>query len=64
MIPGFFHWMSDGEVPVDIRRPAFQDNVLNLTYDGMKWVSASFQWVFPGILLLLALFIWIRRKSR
>ncbi|MDY4043342.1 MAG: Gldg family protein [Marinifilaceae bacterium] len=64
MIPSFFHWMSDGEVPVDIRRPAFKDNILHLSYNEMVWASTFFQWIFPGVLLLLALFVWIRRRSR
>ena len=64
LVPAIFHWMSDGEVPVDVRRPAFSDNVLHLTASSVKWTSTFFNWVFPGMLLLLALFVWLRRRGR
>ena len=64
IILGSFHWLSDGEAPVDVRRPLPIDNDIFLGKEGAKVTKVAFIWVIPGLILLLALFVWIRRRSR
>ncbi len=62
-ILGAFYWLSDEEVPVDVRRPAPQDNTL---YVGMSLMRLT-KWIMIGLLPILMLIaytiIWIRRRS-
>lgn len=64
IILGSFHWLSDGEAPVDVRRPLPIDNDIFLGKEGAKITKVAFTWVIPGLILLLALLVWIRRRSR
>ena len=64
LIAGGFHWLSDGEVPIDIRRPQAPDNEVFLNERSASILSAMFVWILPCFLLLLALFIWLRRRGR
>lgn len=64
LIQGIFSWLADGKVPIDVRRPSAPDNKLSVSESGayrMKIVSMA---VIPGIVLLLYLWIWIKRRSR
>ena len=64
IVQGGFFWMSDNEVPIDVRRPFAMDNSITTSETGANVVRYFMVGGFPGILLLLALFIWIRRRSR
>lgn len=64
IVQGGFFWMSDNEVPIDVRRPYSLDNKISTTEKGAKVLRYMLLGVFPGLLLFLALFIWIRRRSR
>lgn len=64
IIQGSFFWLSDYEVPIDVRRPQATDNQIYTGETGMRISKIMLMWVFPGILLLLSLFIWVRRRSR
>ncbi len=61
-----FRYLSDGEFPVYITRPAGIDNEL-LYIDGkadrkrIKWI---FNAILPALIALLGIFVLIRRKSR
>ncbi len=59
-----FFWLSDDEVPVDIRRPALIDNQLRLTQSGWAISSTLIKWIYPLILLIIGLLILIRRRGR
>ncbi len=64
MAMGIFHWMSDGEVPIDIRRPTPPDNKIHISSKGLD-IS---KWVLHGGLsaLLIVLFLVLilpRRKK-
>ena len=59
-----FFWLSDGEVPIDVRRPAFTDNKLLVEEGDMGLITMSFQWLFPCLILILAMVIWLRRRGR
>ena len=64
VITGGFYWLSDGEVPIDVRRPPVPDKDIYLDQDDMQTAKIVFMGVMPGLLLLLALFIWVRRRGK
>ncbi|MCL2561275.1 MAG: Gldg family protein [Rikenellaceae bacterium] len=64
MITGGFFWFSDYEAPVDVRRPPLTDNKLYIGKKGVANLKIVFKYVMPGILLVLATFIWFRRRGR
>jgi ABC-2 type transport system permease protein len=64
IINGAFYWMSDNEVPIDVRRPSSTDDSIALTKDSMANLKIALSWIIPGIMLILALILWIRRIGR
>jgi len=64
VITGAFYWMSDNEVPIDVRRPPMPDDKINLDKKSMATTKLLLVWVFPGILALCAIVLWIRRRGR
>ena len=64
LVQSLFFWLSDGEVPIDVRRPPFPDNNLLIEESDMGLITMSFQWLFPCLILILALVIWLRRRGR
>ncbi len=64
LITGGFSWFSYGEAPIDIRRPAPTDLYTSLTREDMVYVKALTFGVLPGLMLLLALILGIRRQRK
>ncbi|MRG43583.1 ABC transporter permease subunit [Chitinophaga sp. SYP-B3965] len=64
MIPGMFHWLSYGTVPVDVSRPRPTDNEISLTKDSVKMVRYGLMGLIPGILLIGSAILLIRRKRK
>ncbi|MDO4770410.1 Gldg family protein [Porphyromonas sp.] len=64
MILGAFDWFSDGEVPIDVRRPDSPDKHMELSDATVTWARVVFVWLIPGLMFLTALFIWLRRRGR
>ncbi len=64
MATGMFFWLSDGEVPVDIRRPGHPDNEIYTKESQLTFLNALYKIVMPTLLILVFLLIWLRRKSR
>lgn len=64
LVGGIFHWMSDGQAPLDVCRPLSQDNKVFLDADELPLIKIVFQWIIPGLLFLMGLFIWIRRRGK
>lgn len=64
MIPGMFHWLSYGTVPVDVSRPRSKDNDISLTKGSLYAMKVSLMWVLPGILLVVSSILLIRRKRK
>jgi ABC-2 type transport system permease protein len=58
-----FKWLSNNEYPIDISRPASSDNVIKITPKISSAISVVLKWVVPGVLILLAVFVWIKRRS-
>ncbi|WP_059026218.1 Gldg family protein [Gabonibacter massiliensis] len=64
IIQGAFFWLSDEEVPIDVRRPPVPDDKIYVGETGAYINKIAFMGVFPFVLLFFALFIWIRRRGR
>ena len=64
LITGGFSWFSYGEAPIDIRRPLPTDLYSALTRDDMVYVKALTFGILPGLMLLLALILGIRRQRK
>ena len=62
-ILGIFHWLSNGEYPVDVRRPATPDDDLYIGVNGMKITRYAF-YAFSVLLLGLYLFLWYNRRRK
>ena len=63
-ISGIFYWLTNEELPVDMRRPNQPDRSLNLGKTSWAVSKAGLKWIFPAILICTGMFIWVRRKSR
>ena len=64
LVTGGFFWLSNDEVPIDVRRPALPDNYLRLGITGssvMWWIMCV---VLPVAMAGLGIFSWLRRKGR
>ena len=64
LITGSFFWMSDNEVPIDVRRPALPDDKVYVEKTGSKVIKWSFMIILPLLLAGIGIFLWIRRKGR
>lgn len=64
LVSGGFFWLSDNEVPIDIRRPASPDDKLYLGPTGSKITKWSFVLVLPLLLAAWGILLWVRRKGR
>ncbi len=59
-----FHWLSDGMLPIDVRRDAAPDNKLYVSMDELKTYKMTISYTLPVLLTLLGAFIVLRRKRR
>lgn len=64
LITSSFYWMSDDEVPIDVRRPSLPDNKLYISTAGMLTTKIFSVGVLPLALIIFAILIWVRRKGR
>ena len=64
VITGAFYWMSDNELPIDVRRPSPTDDKLSLDKKSLFNLKIVLMWVWPGLLALCAILIWVRRRGR
>jgi ABC-2 type transport system permease protein len=64
LIMGSFFWMSDNEVPIDVRRPEPPDNKFVVTGNNVKASKYLLMGLLPLLLLGCCLFIWLRRRGR
>ncbi|MBO9635134.1 MAG: Gldg family protein [Chitinophagaceae bacterium] len=64
LIRSAFFWMSDNEVPIDVRRPQSTDDAIALNKKSMFTSKLALVWVLPGLMILTALIGWVRRRSR
>ena len=64
LIPGSFFWLSDEEVPIDVRRPTPPDDLINLSEREASTWTVILRWIIPSLMIVLALVIWLRRRGR
>lgn len=64
IIMGSFYWLSHNEVPIDVRRPVPVDDEVYLSKESMAVWKVVMEWVMPGVLILLYLLLWLRRRGR
>jgi ABC-2 type transport system permease protein len=64
LIESSFFWLSDGEVPIDIRHDVAPDTSLAIGKKGWAFFEYFFKWGLPALLIAAGLLIWIRRKGR
>ncbi|MDE7374518.1 MAG: ABC transporter, partial [Odoribacter sp.] len=64
LITSSFYWMSDDEVPIDVRRPSLPDDKLYISTAGMLTTKIFSVGVLPLALIIFAILIWVRRKGR
>ncbi|MEA5006646.1 MAG: Gldg family protein [Rikenellaceae bacterium] len=63
-IMGAFYWMSDEEVPIDVRRPTPPDDKISMGVPGISVTRWALMGVLPLAMLIFYILIWVRRKSR
>lgn len=63
-ISGAFFWLTDDELPIDMRRPPLPDNALKLGKTSWAIAGFSLKWLFPIALMCCGTIIWLRRKGR
>ena len=64
VILGSFYWLSDEEVPIDVRRPGTTDNDVYLGQVGMSFWGIFLKWILPGLLAVISIVLWMRRRGR
>ncbi len=64
LIMSLFYWLSDEEVPIDVRRPTPPDRKVLLGLTGMKLTKWGMIVLLPVAMLVLYLLLWVRRRSR
>lgn len=64
LVSGFFYWLSNNEVPIDVRRPESKDNELYIGKTGTRFSKRVLLWGLPALLILCSLGLWIRRRGR
>lgn len=64
LINGSFWWMSDEEVPIDMRRDPAKDKSLAVGEKGWAISNIFLKWVYPALLAMAGVFVWIRRRGR
>ncbi|MDE5424383.1 hypothetical protein L3073_19395, partial [Ancylomarina sp. DW003] len=61
---GMFFWLSNNEVPIDVRRPEQPDNEIYTTKKTLGFLRVFYKIIVPLLLGLAGLLIWFRRKGR
>ncbi|MFB6457085.1 Gldg family protein [Chitinophaga sp. Hz27] len=64
MIPGMFHWLSYGTVPVDVSRPNSTDNNISITKGSYNVMKYGLMGVIPGLILVGSTILLIRRRRK
>lgn len=59
-----FSWLSDGEVPVDMRLKDPIDKTLRIGESSWNYFSILFKIIIPLGMLAIGMIIWIRRRGR
>lgn len=63
-IKAAFFWLSNGEVPIDIRKPAPTDVKISLMDKTWDILQVLIKWCIPLLLIIWRALIWKRRRGR
>ncbi len=61
---GVFHWLSNGEFPVDVRKPEFQDDSFKINLPTFKIWKIFLIWLLPLGIVVTYLIIWLKRRKK
>lgn len=64
LVLGGFYWLSNDEVPIDVRRPAPPDDDLYIKDSGASVLKGFLCVALPIVLVGCCVLIWFRRKGR
>ncbi|WP_437921421.1 Gldg family protein [Sphingobacterium sp. LRF_L2] len=64
LVSAAFSWLSDGEVPVDMRLPEPIDTTLRIGKSSWNYFAILFKIIIPLSMLSIGIIIWIRRRGR
>lgn len=64
MYLGSYHYLSYGEIPIDVTRASTTDKEISIKRPGLNWMKIGFYGVFPLIFFASGLIIYIRRRGR
>jgi ABC-2 type transport system permease protein len=64
LVSGLFYWLSNNEMPIDVRRPESRDDELYIGKVGTQYTKMAFVWGSPILMVLFSLALWIRRRGR
>lgn len=59
-----FKWLADDKFPIDVSRPNSTDNDIKITPQSHALLTIALKWVVPGLLLLVAIGVWIKRRRQ
>jgi ABC-2 type transport system permease protein len=59
-----FGWMTNGVFPVDLSRPADKDRTLYIAGTSLPYLRLLLTGIMPGILLIMAIILLLRRKRK
>ena len=64
VIAGVFYWLSDGEAPIDIRRPVPPDDTVYLSQRAHEWGSNCFYVGVSGGVVVDSCFYLVKKEGR
>jgi ABC-2 type transport system permease protein len=64
LIMGSFFWMSDNEVPIDVRRPNTTDTKISVGTKGKIITQWGFIGLYPLMMIIFYILLWIRRRGK
>ena len=64
LILPIFQWLSNGQLPLDTRRPGAMDNVLYLGWESSKILEGILQWGLPILLFVVGSILLLRRRGK
>ena len=64
MYLGSYHYLSNGEMPIDVTRADTTDKEISINRTRLNWMKIGFYGIFPLIFFAAGLIIYIRRRGR
>jgi len=64
MVRSVYSWLVYNRFPVYTRAPAAKDNVILLGPRRSAFLKIIYVWVLPGVLLIIATVLLVRRKRQ